>query len=262
VGDQAVTEQALERVAGWMRAADKVTVLTGAGISTDSGIPDFRGPAGVWTRDPAAQRMVDIAVYATDPDIRRQAWQRRATHEAWTARPNAAHEALVALERAGKLRALITQNIDQLHQRAGSGRDTVIELHGSMRQTVCLSCRERRPMSEALARVANGEADPPCPSCGGVLKSGTVFFGEQLDEEVLRAAQEAVADCDVLLVIGTSLRVAPAYGFPEIAAAAGAKVVIINGEPTWYDERADAVISRPIGDVLPALVELALALPE
>src|SRR5712691_13125812 len=159
----------MERVAGWIRAADAVTVLTGAGISTDSGIPDFRGPSGVWTRDPGAQRMVDITVYASDPEVRRRAWQRRRSHEAWTAEPNAGHRALAELGRVGKLRAIVTQNIERLHQKAGNEPETVIELHGSMQHTVCLDCRERRPMAEALARVAAGEDDPRCLACGGVL---------------------------------------------------------------------------------------------
>jgi len=252
----------IERVAGWIRAAGAVTVLTGAGISTDSGIPDFRGPTGVWTRDPGAQRMVNIQVYRSDPEVRRRAWQRRRAHEAWTAEPNAGHHALAALERAGKLRAVITQNIDRLHQKAGNQSDTVIELHGSMQHTVCLACGDRRPMAEALARVTAGEADPPCLACSGVLKSGTIFFGEALDADVLRAAQVAATECEVFLVVGTSLMVAPASWLPGLAAAGGARVAIVNAEPTPYDTQADAVIRQPIGDALPRLADLAGALPD
>ena len=248
---------AIERVAGWIRETDAVTVLTGAGISTDSGIPDFRGPSGIWTKDPGAQRMVDIQVYASDPEVRRRAWQRRRAHEAWTAQPNAGHRALAELERAGKLRAVVTQNIDRLHQKAGNAPETVIELHGSMQHTVCLACRDRRPMAEALARVEAGEADPPCLACGGVLKSGTIFFGEALDQDVLLAAQQAAAQCRVFLVVGTSLTVAPASRLPKIAAAAGARVAIVNAEPTPYDRAADAVIRLPIGEALPRLADLA-----
>jgi NAD-dependent deacetylase len=247
----------IERVAGWIREADAVTALTGAGISTDSGIPDFRGPAGVWTRDPGAQRMVNIEVYACDPEVRRRAWQRRRAHEAWTAEPNAGHRALAELERAGKLRAIVTQNIDRLHHKAGNRPGTVIELHGSMQHTVCLTCRERRPMAQALARVEAGEADPPCLACGGVLKSGTIFFGEALDAEVLLAAQRAAAQCAVFLVVGTSLTVAPASWLPRVAAEAGARVAIVNAEPTPYDEEADAVIRLPISQALPRLADLA-----
>ncbi|HSV66495.1 MAG TPA: Sir2 family NAD-dependent protein deacetylase [Mycobacteriales bacterium] len=248
------------RVAGWLGADGGVTtVLTGAGISTDSGIPDFRGPTGVWTTDPAAQRMVDISVYAADPEIRRAAWRRRRDHPTWSATPNAAHRALVDLERAGRLRAIVTQNIDRLHQRAGSAGDQVIELHGSMAQTVCLSCRDRRDMAEALARLDAGEADPPCLACGGILKSATIFFGESLDRQVLAAAQLAAAECAVFLVIGTSLTVAPASWLPGLAAEAGARVVIVNGAPTPYDRLADAVIRQPIGAAVPALVARAVA---
>ncbi len=253
---------AIERVAGWIRETDAVTVLTGAGISTDSGIPDFRGPSGIWTKDPGAQRMVDIQVYASDPEVRRRAWQRRRAHEAWTAQPNAGHRALAELERAGKLRAVVTQNIDRLHQKAGNAPETVIELHGSMQHTVCLACRDRRPMAEALARVEAGEADPPCLACGGVLKSGTIFFGEALDQDVLLAAQQAAAQCRVFLVVGTSLTVAPASRLPKIAAAAGARVAIVNAEPTPYDRAADAVIRLPIGEALPRLADLAGMMPE
>jgi NAD-dependent deacetylase len=256
-----VSQQALAQVAGWIRAVPKVTVLTGAGISTDSGIPDFRGPAGVWTRDPNAQRLVDIQVYARDPDARREAWLRRRDHPAWTAAPNAAHRALVDLERLGKLRALVTQNIDHLHQRAGSDPDLVIELHGSMLSTVCMECGDRRPMRETLDRVAAGESDPPCADCGGVLKSATIFFGEALDPAVLLAAQQSAADCGVFLVVGTSLTVAPASWLPDMAAAAGARVVILNAEPTPYDEHADALFREPIGAVLPRLVKMVGALP-
>ncbi len=252
-------DRELQQVADWLRKARAVTALTGAGISTDSGIPDFRGPAGVWTRDPGAQRMVDIQVYASEPEVRRRAWQRRRAHEAWTAEPNAGHRALADLERSGRLRAVVTQNIDRLHQKAGSA--AVIELHGSMGETVCLACRDRRPMAEALARVAAGEDDPPCLVCGGVLKSATVFFGEALDPHVLEAAQQAAAGSDLFLVVGTSLTVAPASWLPGIAAAAGAKVAVLNAEPTPYDGAADAVIRRPIGAALPRLVDLAGALP-
>ena len=262
VAEPVATDPAVREVASWIRATAKVTVLTGAGISTDSGIPDFRGPAGVWTRDPAAQRMVDIEVYANDPAVRVLAWRRRRDHEAWRAQPNAAHRALVDLERAGKLRAIVTQNIDRLHQRAGSDPDRVIELHGAMMETTCLGCRERRPMRQALDRVEAGEPDPPCLACGGVLKSATVFFGEMLEESVLLAAQRAAVDCGVFLVVGTSLMVAPASWLPEIAAAAGARVAVINGEPTPYDQRADAVLREPIGGVLPKLIELARGSPE
>jgi len=229
-----------------------ITVLTGAGISTDSGIPDFRGPNGVWTRDPAAQQMFTLQNYLADPELRRRSWQNRRAHAAWTAEPNAGHHALVDLERTGRLRALITQNIDGLHQRAGS--QSVIELHGTLYGVECLDCDDRTEMSAALARVEAGEEDPPCLRCGGILKSATISFGQHLDTAVLRRAQEAARDCAQFYAIGTSLTVQPAAGLARLAARHGARLVIVNAEPTPYDELADLVIREPIGHALPALL--------
>ena len=229
-----------------------ITVLTGAGISTDSGIPDFRGPNGVWTRDPAAQQMFTLQNYLADPELRRRSWQNRRAHAAWTAEPNAGHHALVDLERTGRLRALITQNIDGLHQRAGS--QSVIELHGTLYGVECLDCDDRTEMSAALARVEAWEEDPPCLRCGGILKSATISFGQHLDTAVLRRAQEAARDCAQFYAIGTSLTVQPAAGLARLAARHGARLVIVNAEPTPYDELADLVIREPIGHALPALL--------
>lgn len=189
-----------------------MSVLTGAGVSTDSGIPDFRGPQGVWTRNPQAEANATIDRYVADPDVRRGSWRARLESPAWDARPNAAHHALVDLERAGLLRALITQNIDELHQRAGSSPEKVIELHGTMHRAECLSCDLITPMSEVLARVEAGEADPPCPRCGGVQKSNTISFGQSLKPEVLDAALRAARSCRVFVAVGTSLTVHPAAG--------------------------------------------------
>ncbi|WP_052394252.1 Sir2 family NAD-dependent protein deacetylase [Kutzneria sp. 744] len=234
--------------------ARRITVLTGAGVSTASGIPDFRGPNGVWTKDPEAQRLSSLPDYLADPEVRQQAWRSRAVHPAWTAEPNAAHRALVDLEHSGRLRALLTQNIDGLHQRAGSSPDLVVELHGSLTETECLSCGDRRPMSEALARVAAGEADPPCVVCGGIIKSATISFGQELDQDVLRRAQRAALDCDLFLAAGTSLTVHPAAGLVGLAAKAGAQVLICTAEPTPYDDIATAVVREPLIESLPALV--------
>ncbi|MBW8483305.1 SIR2 family NAD-dependent protein deacylase [Actinomadura parmotrematis] len=236
--------------------ARAVTVLTGAGISTDSGIPDFRGPQGVWTRDPEAARLSSIGAYLADPDVRRRAWRSRRDHPAWDAEPNAGHAALVALERAGRLRALITQNIDGLHQRAGSAG--VLEIHGTMREAVCLVCGLRTPMPEVLARVDAGEDDPPCPVCGGLQKSATISFGQPLDQDVLDAAITAARGCDLFLAVGTSLTVEPAAGLCLEAVRAGAPLVVMNAEPTPYDEVADAVVREPIGRALPALAAAVL----
>lgn len=248
-----------ERVARWLAGAGAVTVLTGAGISTDSGIPDFRGPQGVWTRDPAAAAMATIDAYLADPQVRRRSWQARREHPAWRAEPNAGHAALAGLERAGRLRALITQNIDGLHQAAGSSPERVIEIHGTMREAECLDCGLRTPMPEVLARVAAGEQDPPCPDCGGIQKSATISFGQALRPEVLAAAVRAARDCDLFLAVGTSLTVQPAAGLCLEAVRHGARLVIVNAQPTPYDEAADAVLRQPIGEVLPRLVEPAAA---
>jgi NAD-dependent deacetylase len=229
-------------------------VLTGAGISTDSGIPDFRGPNGVWTQNPAAQRTVTLDAYLSDPDVRRTAWRNRRDHPAWTAEPNGGHRALVDLERSGRLTALITQNIDGLHQRAGSDPALVIEVHGTLFTVECLGCGDRTAMTAALERVAAGEADPACRRCGGILKAATISFGQSLVPAVLRAARDAAGACDVFLAVGSSLSVQPAAGCVEVAARAGARVVIVNNSPTPYDPIADAVLHAPIGEVLPVLV--------
>lgn len=232
--------------------AKRIAVLSGAGISTDSGIPDFRGPNGLWTRDPSAERMSSFEAYRDDPEVRRRSWQARLAHPAWTAEPNDAHRALVSLERAGRLMALVTQNIDGLHQRAGS--TSVLELHGTMHETVCLSCADRRPMRAALDRVAAGDPDPACLVCGGILKSATISFGQALDPDVLMAARDAVLACDLMLAVGSSLSVQPAAGLVGLAARAGAAVVICNASETPYDDVAAIVLRGPLGEVLPALV--------
>jgi NAD-dependent deacetylase len=237
----------------WLTGARRVTVLTGAGISTDSGIPDYRGPNGLWTRDPAAEKLVTLSYYVADPEIRRRAWlMRRDT--APDVRPNAGHAALVDLERQGRLRALLTQNVDGLHQAAGSSPDLVVELHGTVHAVECLACGDRTTMAEALARVAAGEPDPACRVCGGILKSATVSFGQALDPGVVAAAAEAATDCDVFLAVGTSLQVWPVAGLTEIAAAHGARIAIVNAEPTPFDDLADLVVREPIGTALPRLL--------
>jgi len=242
-----------ETVRAWVGAARRVVALTGAGISTDSGIPDFRGPQGVWTKNPKAEKLSDIRYYMSDPEVRRLSWQSRLEHSAWRAQPNAGHRALVELEQRGRLRALITQNIDELHQLAGSSPGKVIEVHGTMRKVVCMSCGERAPMDKALARVRAGEADPPCRSCGGILKSATISFGQQLVPEVIDRAMQAAAEADLFLSVGTSLQVYPIAGAVQIAKSVGARLVIVNAEPTPFDDIADAVFNESISEVLPLL---------
>ena len=230
-----------------------MVVLTGAGVSTDSGIPDFRGPQGVWTRNPEAEKQSTIQHYVADPEVRRRAWRSRLESPAWSAQPNAGHRALVALERRGKLDTLITQNIDGLHQAAGSSPERVVEVHGTMREVVCLACGERAPMERALARVRAGEDDPPCRTCGGILKSATISFGQSLVPEDLRRAELAARRCDLMLAVGTKLSVYPVAGVVPAAKDAGARVVIVNAEPTEMDGMADAVLRGSIGDILPRL---------
>jgi len=243
-----------DAVRTWVREAQRVVVLTGAGISTDSGIPDFRGPQGVWTKNPMAEKLSNIHYYMADPEVRKAAWRARMDHVAWSAQPNAGHLALAALERRGKLHALITQNIDELHQMAGNSPDKVIEVHGTMRKVVCMSCSMTAPMQKALDRVRAGEDDPPCRDCGGILKSATISFGQALVPEVIDAAMRAAQQADLFLSIGTSLQVYPIAGVVPLAREVGAKIVILNGEPTPFDDIADAVFRESISQVLPQLL--------
>jgi NAD-dependent deacetylase len=240
-------------------AAERVVVLTGAGISTESGIPDFRGPRGVWTRNPAAEKQSTIQHYLADRDVRKAAWRSRVDSPAWTAEPNAGHRALVTLERRGKLHALVTQNIDGLHQRAGSSPAKVVEVHGSMRRVMCWECGRRAPMEEALARVRCGEDDPSCPDCGGIQKSDTISFGQALVADVIDRALRVAAEADLLLAIGTTLQVQPVAGMVPIAARAGAGVVIVNDQATAMDALAAVVVRAPIGKVLAEVCGAAAA---
>lgn len=247
-----MTDQ-IDLVRRWIRESTRIVALTGAGISTESGIPDFRGPQGIWTTNPKAEKLSNIHSYMSDPDVRKLAWQQRLVHPAWQAVPNAGHYALVALEGAGKLHALITQNIDGLHQRAGNTPGNVIEVHGTVHQYVCMNCNHRGPMQAVLDRVRAGEGDPPCTDCGGILKSATISFGQALVPEVIERAMQAAAEADLFLAIGSTLQVYPVAGAVPRAKAAGARVVIVNGEPTRFDNIADIVIQRAIGDVLSAV---------
>ncbi|MFJ9538376.1 SIR2 family NAD-dependent protein deacylase [Streptomyces sp. NPDC101225] len=231
-----------------------VAILSGAGISTDSGIPDYRGPQGLWRRDPEAEKLVTYAYYMGDPEIRRRSWLMRRESRALDARPNAAHRAVAELERSGVPVRVVTQNVDGLHQLAGLPARKVLELHGSARSVVCTGCHARGSMEEALARVDAGEADPPCRECGGILKSATVMFGERLDPEVLGDALAVSKACQVFVAVGSSLQVQPAAGLAGVAADHGARLIIVNAEPTPYDDLADEVVREPIGTALPALL--------
>ncbi len=247
-------EETLARARRWVDDARAIVVLTGAGISTDSGIPDFRGPQGIWTKNPKAELMSQLSYYVSDPEVRRLSWQHRMASPAWTAEPNAGHRALVELQRRGTLHTLLTQNIDELHQQAGIDPARVVELHGTMRRYACLDCGVGGPMEQALERVRAGDEDPSCVDCGGILKSATISFGQALVPEDIARAEQAAAEADLLLAVGSTLTVYPAAGVVPLAKAAGARLVIVNGEPTAFDDMADAVLRGPIGELLPALV--------
>lgn len=247
-------EAGIARVRHWIAEADPLVALTGAGISTDSGIPDFRGPKGLWTRNPEAEKMATLDVYLSDPQVRKRAWQWRLETQQSQLSPNAGHAALVALERSGRLDVLVTQNVDGLHQAAGSDPARVVEIHGTLREVECLACGERAAMQRALDRVVAGEVDPACRSCGGILKSATISFGQGLVAEDLERAQRAAESCDLLLAVGTTLAVYPIAAMVPIAKEHGARIVIVNGEPTEMDMIADAVLRGPISAILPRLV--------
>ena len=240
-------------------------MLTGAGISTDSGIADFRGPQGVWTKNPEAEKMATLQAYVSDPQLRARAWQNRLTSSLWSAAPNAGHRALVDLERSGRLDLLVTQNIDGLHQKAGSDSDRIVEIHGTSLEVMCLSCGDRQPAEPVHDRVRAGEADPACTAviggggegdvCGGILKSATISFGQSLVAEDLFRAEEAAAHCDLLLAVGSTLGVFPAAGLVPVAIRHGAVAIIVNGGPTEMDSLADVVVQGSISECLPALVD-------
>jgi NAD-dependent deacetylase len=236
----------------------RVTVLTGAGISTAAGVPDFRGPQGTWTRHPEQAELLEIGRYVADADVRRRGWAAWRDHPVLTARPAPGHLALVDLERAGRLEALLTQNFDGLHQAAGSDPGQVVELHGTLRTSACLACGARQPTADVLARL-DAEPDPVCTVCGGVLKPDVVYFGERLPERPLERAIAAAQDGDVFVAVGTTLTVEPVASLAGLAAESGAELIVVNAEPTPYDRLADRVVREPIEQALPALVAELLA---
>ena len=247
-------DRAVEAARQLIGRARRIVVLTGAGISTDSGIPDFRGPQGLWTRNPEAEKMATIQHYVADPEVRKRSWRSRLESPALSAAPNPGHRALVDLEKTGKLLALLTQNVDGLHQKAGSSAALVVEIHGTAREVVCLDCGERAAMERALARVRAGEEDPPCRTCGGILKSATISFGQSLVPEDLRRAEQAARACDLMLAVGTKLSVYPIAGVVPVAKDSGARVIILNAEPTEMDALADVILRGSISELLPRLV--------
>jgi NAD-dependent deacetylase len=244
----------IDQARRWIDGAQRVVVLTGAGISTDSGIPDFRGPQGLWTKNPLSEKMSNINYYLADPEVRKLSWQNRLSSPAWNAKPNAGHMSLFNLFKRQKLHALITQNIDELHQMSGIPPELVIEVHGTMRKVMCWDCGMRAPMQKALDRVRAGEADPKCRECGGILKSDTISFGQQLVPEVIDRAMRVAGEGDVFIAVGSTLQVYPVAGTVEVARDAGAKIVIVNAQPTPFDDAAHATFGGSISEVLPAIL--------
>jgi NAD-dependent deacetylase len=243
----------LDTIRGWIDSASRIVVLTGAGISTESGIPDFRGPNGVWTRNPAAEKLSTLQNYLADEEVRKASWRSRLDHPAFSAQPNAGHRALVDLEQRGKLHALVTQNIDGLHARAGNSTQKIVEVHGNVHAVVCFGCGWKGPMLPVLERVRAGEADPRCERCDGILKSDTISFGQALVPDVIERALRVAEQTDLLLAVGTTLQVYPVAHAVPLAKSSGARVVIVNAQPTQFDSLADAVLREPIGQVLPAI---------
>ena len=242
------------RAAELILNARKTVAFTGAGISTESGIPDFRSPGGIWSRfDP---RKFTFQKFVADIEVRRQAWRMLRTSGLLSdVQPNPAHCALVDMEKLGRLDCVITQNVDGLHQKAGNPESSVIELHGTLRQAICLSCRASYPMREILKRLNDGVEVPTCDRCRGIVKSATVSFGQSLSPDVVAAAERRSKACDLFLVVGSSLAVYPAALMPRHALKAGAKLIIINLTPTPLDDKAEVVIREKAGEALPGIVE-------
>eukprot|EP00756_Hemistasia_phaeocysticola_P055230 Hpha_TRINITY_DN3114_c0_g1::TRINITY_DN3114_c0_g1_i1::g.96799::m.96799/K12410/npdA; NAD-dependent deacetylase len=250
MGADADIEHARRLVAG----AKRVVVLTGAGVSTDSGIPDFRGKRGLWTRYPKAEQAAQLDVYKKDPSVRAASWRmyRRMTKE-WSPHPNEGHKACVELEKSGKLLLLVTQNIDGLHQQAGSDPARVVEVHGSMRETECMQCHHREKLEDTCGKVSDRNPDPKCPLCGGMLKAAIVLFGENLPVGSMERATAAVRRAQVLIAVGTTLQVWPVAGLVPEAKKRGAKVIILNKGDTDMDILANVCVHAEISDALPKI---------
>jgi NAD-dependent deacetylase len=243
-----------------VEASSNVVVLTGAGVSTASGIPDFRGPEGVWTKNPEAERLSNIEAFTSSSEVREAVWQRLLLRRDVVFEPNAAHRALVTFERTGKLKGLITQNIDGLHIAAGSDPELVIEVHGNSRRSRCLRCGAELPTSVVLDRVAAGERDPHCrevaagSTCHGLLKTAVVSFGQQLPVQEFARAEFLAKNCELLICIGSTLEVHPVSGLVPKALARGARLVIVNADPTPFDDDADVVVRGDIPAFLGPMV--------
>lgn len=230
---------------------EHILVITGAGISTAAGIADFRGPDGVWTRDPQAELGSTLEYFLNDPEIRAKAWQRRLNSGVWDAEPTPAHRALAKAEQEGRVFAVVTQNTDGLHQLAGS--TAVLEVHGSARTCHCESCWRHWPIETVLHQLRAGETDPRCEDCGGIMRADSILFGESLTPAVIDAAVEAAEQCDAVVALGTTLAVQPVAGLFPLAVGHGAVGVIVNQGETSYDHLAQVVLHDDLQSVVPAL---------
>jgi NAD-dependent deacetylase len=244
----------IERLAQLIIESKKTVVFTGAGISTESGIPDFRSPGGIWSKyDPED---FTIQKFLSSPAARRALWKMSAESGLLTeAEPNPAHYAIAELCQLGKLDCVITQNVDNLHQKAGVPEDKVFELHGNMRWVVCLSCRRRLPLPEVLQKINDGVEVPDCPDCQGILKPDGVFFGEALPQQTLTEATRRSQKCDLFIVVGSTLVVYPAAYMPTYAINAGAKLSIVNLTATPLDHYATVVIQGKAGEIMSKVLE-------
>lgn len=243
--------------AALLRGASRVVVFTGAGISTDSGIPDFRGPNGVWTRNPLAEKTSTLSWYLGDPEVRKAAWENRERTFGRPLAPNGGHLAVADIDRMGKLSAVVTQNVDGLHQDAGVPDEKVLEVHGTVKFARCWACNDRRPMGEYIDLVRAGDPDPACVRCGGIVKSDAILFEQALDEHVISRAFAEAEACDVLFAVGSTLGVSPANDVVRRARGAGKPVVIVNGGPTVMDHYASIFITGSITPVMQAIVAAA-----
>ena len=255
--EENLPQDVVDGIGALLRDAKRVVVFTGAGISTDSGIPDFRGPNGVWTTNPLAEKTSNIHHYLNDPEVRKVAWRGRVRNWGRELEPNGGHLAVAEIHRMGKLHAVVTQNVDGLHQKAGVPEGLVWELHGTVVSAHCWDCKDRRAMDEFIERARAGEEDPRCDLCGGIVKSDTILFGEALVQEVIEGAFMAADTCDLMLAVGSTLGVSPANQAVIRARAAGAHVVIVNGGPTELDHMAHTVLPASITPALQAIVAAA-----
>ncbi|MBI2911839.1 MAG: sigma factor regulator FecR [Chloroflexi bacterium] len=243
---------AIDEAAGLLAGAERVVVFSGAGISTESGIPDFRSPGGVWTREDPSQFTFDK--FLSDPAVRRRSWQRFRERAGQTVEPNAAHRAIADLHAMGKLDCVITQNVDGLHQEAGVPDHLILELHGNSRRVACLRCDRPYGREEILWRLAGGDDSPTCVACGGLLKTATISFGQAMPVETTAEAEQRSRQCDLMLVVGSTLVVYPAALMPEYALRSGARLVMVNLMETPLDSQCHVRIWAKAGDILPAIV--------